>query len=59
MADVTRVRLPSGEERLVPSLELEKHLDERLRKNGPSIRRNLRQCEKNRSKDWFLRIINN
>lgn len=59
MFHVTRVRLPSGEERLVPSLELEKVLEERLKQNGPAIRRSLRRRREKSRKDWFLWIINN
>lgn len=58
MFHVTRVRLPSGEERLVPSPELEKVLEERLKQNGPAIRRKIRRHQKTRSKYWFLKIIN-
>lgn len=59
MLEITRVRLPSGEERFVPSPELEKVLAERLKQNGSAIRRSLRRRREKSRKGWFLWIINN
>lgn len=58
MSDVTRVCLPSGEEKFVPSPELEKALAERLKLKGRSIRRALRRHRKKKEREnWFLKII--
>jgi hypothetical protein len=58
MSNVTRVRLPSGEEKLVPSPELEKFLAERLEQEGPFIRAALRKCRVKASMRWPLRMVN-
>lgn len=58
MTEVTRVRLPGGEERFVPSPELEKVITDRLKQNGPAIRKKIRRHQRTRSRFWFLKIIN-
>ena len=53
---VERVRLPTGEEKLVPCAELENALNERLSRLGPGIRMNLKKCRK-KNRHWWQKLI--